>query len=91
MTRITDLEEFALRHIWRPYQNRSPFEFERRLESLPYNLGDTTRMLSEKSEWSEAVLNRIAAIGFTFPAYIVHPLVDLIKTEQKARRAKVTP
>lgn len=84
--RVTDLEKFSLEQIWRPYKTLVDGLPEGRLMSPPYNLGDTTRMLQENNEWSRCVLSRISAIGFTFPAYINHPLVDLIKSEQAKRK-----
>lgn len=84
-TRITDLEEFALRHIWRPYQNK--VGFEDRLERLPMSLEETVeKIVLDDSGWSDLVLSRIAAIGFRFPSYVVHPLVDLVVAEQKRRK-----
>lgn len=84
--RVTDLEKFSLEQIWRPYQNLVDGLPEERLMSPPYNLGDTARMLQEDNRWSRCVLDRISAIGVTFPAYINHPLVDLIKSEQAKRK-----
>lgn len=81
--RVTDLEKFSLEQIWRPFQNQEPFEFEDRLMSSPYNLGDTTRFLMEDTPWSRCVLDRLKNIGITFPAYIVHPLVDLVRSKMK--------
>jgi hypothetical protein len=85
--RVTDLEKFSLEQIWRPYQNKPPYEFEKRLEEAPYNLGDTARMLQEDNDWSRCVLSRLRAIGVTFPAYIVHPLVDVVKAATKREAA----
>ena len=75
--RVTDLEKFSLEQIWRPYQTLKGFE--ERLMSAPYNLGDTARMLQEDDEWSRAVIYRLCGIKPTFPAYIVHPLIDVVK------------
>lgn len=83
--RVTDLEKFSLEQIWRPYQNKFSPAFEKRLESVPYNLGDTARFLAEDNEWSRCVLSRLRGVGITFPAYIVHPLVDLVKLAMKEK------
>ncbi|MDR6818482.1 hypothetical protein J2X76_003659 [Neorhizobium sp. 2083] len=77
MMRVTDLEKFSLEQIWRPYQTHKGFET--RLEAAPYNLGETARMLQEDNEWSRAVIYRLCGVKPTFPAYIVHPLVDVVK------------
>lgn len=78
MKRITDLEQFALEEVWRPYQNM--MGHEKRLDSLPVDLEETARLLIvDDTGWSKRVLDRIATVGFTFPDYIHHPLVDVIK------------
>lgn len=82
--RITDLEKFALEHVWRPYRDR--MGFDARLEVMPRNLEDTAKLLiTDESGWSDLVLDRITAIKFYFPNYIVHPLVDVIKAAQASR------
>jgi hypothetical protein len=83
--RITDLEDFALTQIWRPYQTK--MGYEDRLERLPMSLDETARLLvTDETGWSSAVLNRICAIGFRFPPYIVHELVNVINAAQASRR-----
>lgn len=76
--RITDLEKFCLEQIWRPYQSLAGYD--RRLTSLPMSLVETAAKLREDSEWSRHVLDRLKAIGFTFPGYIHHPLVDVVRS-----------
>lgn len=91
MKRITDLEKFALEQIWRPYQNRDGFAFgqERRFETLPMSLDETAKLLiTDESGWANAVLDRVCAIGFTFPSYVQHHLVEVIKTAQHVRRSR---
>lgn len=85
MKRVTDLEKFSLEEIWRPYQTLKGFE--KRLDAPPYNLGDTARMLQDVSHWSRCVLDRLHKIGVSFPAYIQHPLVDVVTSAMKARDA----
>lgn len=75
--RVTDLEKFCLEQIWRPYQSK--VGYEDRLERLPMSLEETAAKLREDSEWSGVVLDRVARIGFRFPSYIHHPLVDVIR------------
>lgn len=87
--RVTDLEKFALEQVWRPYQNRDGFAFaqEDRFEALPMSLEETAKLLiTDESGWSKCVLDRISAIGFTFPPYINHPLVDVVRTAQEFRK-----
>lgn len=89
MKRITDLEKFALEQIWRPYQNHSSLGFERRLEALPMSLEETAKkLITDETGWAECVLDRVSAIGFTFPSYVCHSLVDVIRHEQRRRRAE---
>lgn len=85
--RITDLERFALEHVWRPYQNK--MGYEKRLERLPVSLEETAKLLvTDETGWSKSVLDRIAAIGFRFPPYINHPLVDTIRAAQHTRKSR---
>ena len=79
--KVTDLEEFCLSHVMRPYQTM--LGYEERLESLPYTLESISVMLSTDTYWSKCVLDRIFAIGFMFPDYIKHPLVDVINAHKQ--------
>ncbi len=85
MKRVTDLEKFALEEVWRPYQDK--MGHDTRLESIPISLEETAKLLvTDETGWSECVLSRIAAIGFTFPSYVQHPLVNVIEAAQQVRR-----
>ncbi len=84
--KITDLEQFASEQIVRPYQTMIPgFGKEKRLKNSPYSLGELKDYLNQYdlvtpySEWAKLVLDRIYRVGFYFPNYIQHPLVDVIK------------
>jgi hypothetical protein len=78
MKRVTDLDKLALEEIWRPYATLAGCG--ERLDRIPVSLEETARLLAEnKTEWSRCVLKRIADIGFWFPDYVRHPLVDAIK------------
>lgn len=77
MKRVTDLDEFSLTHVWRPYQTK--MGHEERLNKPPLDLEETAHLLQQDSEWSRLVLDRIKAIGFSFPSYVRHPLVDVVK------------
>ena len=85
MKRVTDLEDFALTQVWRPYQSK--MGYEDRLERLPMSLDETARLLTtDDSGWASVVLDRICNIGFRFPPYIVHELVSVINAAQSSRR-----
>ena len=85
--RITDLEKFALEQIWRPYQ--STVGYEKRLERLPVSLESTAESLKQDTEWTRCVLDRLRGIHrhrrITFPTYIQHPLVDVVRTALQER------
>lgn len=82
--RVTDLDKFALEQVWWPYQNK--MGYEGRLERLPMSLDETVALLrNDTTGWAKCVLDRIAAIGFTFPAYVQHPLVDVVKAATAIR------
>lgn len=76
--RVTDLENFSLEEIWRPYQTM--LGYERRLDTPPCNLEGTAVLLIKEQEWSHCVIGRLKAIGITFPTYINHPLVWVVNT-----------
>jgi hypothetical protein len=76
--RVTDLEKFSLEQIWWPFQTLAGLS-KARLTSTPYSLDETAQILSEDSQWSECVLGRLSRIKPDFPAYIVHPLVDVVR------------
>ncbi len=79
MKRITDLEKFALEHIFRPYQNKGGFgKWDERIKALPVPLECLCDMLNKETEWSKLVLDRIQKIGFKFPPYVKHDLVHII-------------
>ncbi len=79
MMRVTDLEKFALEQIWRPYQGICAFPQKERFDRLPVSLEGTALLLEDGGHWSRAVCDRLRAIGVTFPDYIKHPLVDVVK------------
>lgn len=77
MSKVTDLEKFALEHIVRPYQNMKWGEGNQ--GKLPCSLDELATMLEADDDWSKCVLARIHGIGFTFPAYINHKLATLCR------------
>jgi hypothetical protein len=79
MRKITDLEKFALEHIIRPYQNEMPDRWTNYGKYKP-GLEELAMMLKEDTEWSRMVLNRIRRIKFSFPSYVKHELVEIIKS-----------
>lgn len=85
--RVTDLEKFALEHIWRPYWADAPLMRGPRPERLPMGLGTTVRLMEmDDTGWTDMVVNRLAEIGVDFPDYVQHPLVDFLR--QKIDRLK---
>jgi hypothetical protein len=52
---------------------------EKRLMKPPLDLDATAAALLVPSEWSDAVLKRIASIGFSVPDYINHPMANIIR------------
>ena len=82
--KITDLEQFALSEIWRPYWNLSEYQAqEGRPEKLPVDLNETAQKLAKGGAWAELVLVRLRHLKFTFPDYIVHPLVGVVMDNQR--------
>jgi len=81
MKRVTDLDDFSLTQVWRPYQSK--WGYDERLNKPPHGLDKTALLLQQDSEWSRLVLDRIKAIGFSFPTYVNHPLVDLVRKTNK--------
>lgn len=81
--KVTDLEQFALEHVCRPYQSMIPVWNEMYLRTIPCSLDFLAEMLQENTEWSRLVLDRIRRIDFVFPKYIQHPLVDVITAYNK--------
>jgi len=78
-TKITDLEKFTLEHIFRPYQTM--IMDENRLEKLPMPLDEVALYADANPEWWDVVHDRIKRIGFYFPNYINHEIVDLVREE----------
>lgn len=78
--RVTDLDKFSLQEIWWPFQ--TIMGYEERLNKPPLSLDDTAVLLAKPSYWSGCVLDRLSRIGVTFPSYVVHPLVDVVRAAQ---------
>ena len=78
MKKVTDLEKFALEHIFRPYQNM--IGYEKYLDKLPMSIDEIPNLMTDEPDWAKCVLDRIHAIGFKFPTYINHNIVRIIKT-----------
>ena len=73
--KVTDLEEFVQVHIYRPYSTMLDDSI------YPRDLAHAVEYLDRLPEWRKCVMDRIVAIKFRFPKYIVHPLVDMIRKE----------
>lgn len=77
--KISDLEKFALEHVYRPYQDM--IGIDERLERLnkDFNLENAVSHLKENPNWAMYVLDRIRRCKFTFAKYLRdHELVRLI-------------
>lgn len=89
--RVTDLEKFALDQIYRPYWLGHPANAAHgwggELKRLPFDLDATAAQLRESGEWQMCVIGRLAAIGVTFPSYIQHPLVTVLRELMDAHDA----
>ena len=79
--KVTDLEKFVLDHIYRPFQSMLPDLINGKLDGN-HNLNNSVSYLEAYPEWRKCVLDRCFAIGFYFPDYIVHPLVEYIKKKR---------
>ena len=80
--KVTDLEDFSLQHIWRPYQGMpgSGLDWsDKPLPKVPMSLEETAARLRIPSPWSDAVIGRLAGCRVTFPSYVQHPLVDAVR------------
>ena len=69
--KVTDLEKFSLEEIWMPFAATA-------LKSS-HSLEETAQLLTKGTDWSINVLDRIRRVGFMFPPYIAHPLVDVLR------------
>jgi hypothetical protein len=71
--RITDLEKFLHEHIKQPYKNQG-------VETDGITLDNFYEYITKYPDWWALVANRIERIGFKFPDYIQHELVDVIRS-----------
>lgn len=69
--KITDLEEFVRKHIKNPYMDMIP-------DGDKIKLKNVHTYIYLYPEWWGYVKSRIDEIGFYFPNYIKHSLLDLI-------------
>jgi len=76
--KVTDLEHFALMQVVRPYQNMI-INKEEPIKVSPYALEELAKMLENRDNWSNLVLNRIYRCGFWCPKYMVNPLITVIR------------
>jgi len=84
--KITDLEEFAFNHIIKPYYfDLIGKDKDQVSNKVIFSLLKIADMLSQETEWSLEVKKRIKSIGFYFPLYIHHPLVDALKDVVEVR------
>ncbi|OLT55861.1 hypothetical protein BJF89_13825 [Corynebacterium sp. CNJ-954] len=102
MTRIkiTDLEQFALDDLWRPYlplhPGYNPKEYQQFRDAYiggiagtydPDFLEATLLMLRKNPILAGHAIDRAQRVGYRIPFYVQHPLVDfLIEHKAVARR-----
>jgi hypothetical protein len=80
--KVTDLEEFALNQIFKPYQNLLGFcDCNKVLKSLPLPLSLLPAFIANNPDWWRIVKDRIKRCNFYFPDYIKHDIIDLIKKD----------
>jgi hypothetical protein len=81
--RVTDLEKFSFDQIWRPYwrshSTNTNDQWGSDLKRAPFDLPETATQLTEPSKWSAQVIGRLTSVGVTFPGWVQHPLVDVIR------------
>lgn len=83
-TRVTDLDEFSLDHVWRPYwptwldMHGETWDQSSRLAEPLMGLIETAEELAKPSKWSDQVIGRLARIGVQFPSWVMHELVDVV-------------
>lgn len=90
--KVTDLDKFVLEQVYRPYWGALMGSDYPRLDNLTgnHNLDTVMNDLLEKPEWARLVLERIYRCEFTFPYYIVHPLVSHIaESSRQYRESKI--
>ena len=78
-TEIIDGDKFVLEHVFRPYQRL--LGVEKKFTKQPFTNEETIKMLKQNNEWSKAVLNRINLCNFTYNEWIVHPVINYVRTK----------
>lgn len=80
-TKTTDLDMFALEQVYRPYSSML-FGVDVRFDHLSkeYQLDTVLDMFAGNPEWRDIVMDRIYRCDFQFPRYVIHPLVDYIRS-----------
>lgn len=90
--RITDLEKFALEQIVRPYATYLGYDWKDRVTSLPFSIEIVAEKLKEDTQWACSVIDRLRGVHrhnrITFPSYIQHPLVDVVRAALREREPK---
>lgn len=76
--KITDLEDFALEEIIKPYQNLLEPKYQRSIK-LPFSLNKIAHMLLQDTRWAGFVKNRLSGLNYYFPDYIEHSLVKVLR------------
>lgn len=88
MSRVTDLEKFALEQVYRPYWNTLIIDLGVVPEGRPdrltknVNLENAVSLLKAHPKWANLVIDRISRCKFTFAKYLEsHELVKFIQLD----------
>lgn len=76
--KTTNLEQFALENIFRPYQNMINLG-DHPIRILPMKLDEIPDFILANPKWWHVVKDRIIKCNFYFPPYIKHRIINLIK------------
>lgn len=79
MIKITDLEKFAESDIYKPYKSMLDDRYKTISTPIPRDLEHSVYHLMCVPDWRKLVVGRIKRIGYKFPTYINHPLVEYLQ------------
>lgn len=90
--RVTDLEDFVLKQIYRPYQNTLFGTTDMRKFdwlSKDYNVDTVLDIMRGSPQWTDVVLGRVKSLEVVFPKWIKHEFVDYLVKNKYARQEKI--
>lgn len=86
--KITDLEDFVEKDVWMPYlpihpefgsENNDIHDYRKIAKKMGSKLDETINHLDKYDDWASHIVDRISKVGYWFPDYIQHPIVDKLK------------